>query len=180
MRRVLAAYQAMLAKQPFLTQVAQTSLIMGVGDFIAQKFLEKKPFSQYEISRTLGFCFVGATVVAPWLTVWYRTLHRIVKPSKFAPLQKMLMDQILMAPNFTFAIVTSLNLVTGKSFHQAIAETKTTYVDIMKANYCLWPFAQLVNFYMMPLNYQVLFVQVVSVGWNSYISYKTQAKHEKK
>lgn len=90
------------------------------------------------------------------------------------------MDQILMAPNFTFAIVTSLNLVTGKSFHQAIAETKTTYVDIMKANYCLWPFAQLVNFYMMPLNYQVLFVQVVSVGWNSYISYKTQAKHEKK
>ncbi|XP_026481740.1 protein sym-1-like [Ctenocephalides felis] len=87
MRRVLAAYQAMLAKQPFLTQVAQTSLIMGVGDFIAQKFLEKKPFSQYEISRTLGFCFVGATVVAPWLTVWYRTLHRIVKPSKFAPLK---------------------------------------------------------------------------------------------
>lgn len=63
MQRILAAYQSFLAKQPFATQVIQTSIIMGFGDFIAQKAIEKRTFKQYEFRRTLGFCLVGGTVV---------------------------------------------------------------------------------------------------------------------
>ncbi|KAG9980650.1 hypothetical protein KCU78_g21604, partial [Aureobasidium melanogenum] len=38
-------------------------------------------------------------------------------------------------------------------------------------NWMLWPFVQAVNFKFVPLQHRVLVVNVVSLGWNCYLSY---------
>lgn len=48
---------------------------------------------------------------------------------------------------------------------------KKAYVPGLKANWALWPAVQFANFTYVPLQYQVLVVNVVSLGWNCFLSY---------
>jgi protein Mpv17 len=42
---------------------------------------------------------------------------------------------------------------------------------VIQANFALWIPAQIVNFSLVPLNYQVLFGNVVALLWNVYLSW---------
>ena len=36
------------------------------------------------------------------------------------------------------------------------------------ANWKLWPAVQFINFYLIPLNYQLLFLNVIAIGWTAF------------
>ena len=58
------------------------------------------------------------------------------------------------------------------------------YVEALKKNWILWPPVQTLNFTVVPLEHRVLVVNVVSLGWNCYLSWVnsqgSQPKEEKK
>uniref|UniRef100_A0A914E7W0 Mpv17-like protein n=1 Tax=Acrobeloides nanus TaxID=290746 RepID=A0A914E7W0_9BILA len=43
---------------------------------------------------------------------------------------------------------------------------------VLIANYKIWPFVQFINMSLMPLHLRLVFVQVVSIFWNMYLSYE--------
>lgn len=51
------------------------------------------------------------------------------------------------------------------------AKLEANYVPALTANYMIWPFVQLVNFKFVPLHHRVLFVNLISIGWNCYLSF---------
>jgi len=48
---------------------------------------------------------------------------------------------------------------------------KSTYTMALTKNWMVWPWVQLTNFKFTPLEHRVLVVNVVSLGWNCYLSY---------
>lgn len=77
-------------------------------------------------------------------------------------------DQLLFAPTFIGVFLSSMAVLEGTSPRDKLDRN---YASALKANYYIWPAVQGVNFTLVPLHHRVLFVNVVSIGWNCYLSY---------
>lgn len=173
---------------------------MGTGDFLAQTVIEKQKLSQLDYARTLRFFAIGFCVAVsssfhfisieikmmcffllqkgPGLRKWYGTLDaKCTATSKLGrTAQKVFIDQIVFAPIFLACLLSMI----GYSQHQDVGKVKeklqNDYPDILIANYSVWPWVQIINFSIIPLNYQVLWTQTFAVFWNIYFSWRTNLK----
>lgn len=106
--------------------------------------------------------------------MWYSFLNKKIGTSgKAVAMKKVVVDQFVFAPTFLLFLVGSLSYMQCNDVQLVSEDLQRNYPDILKTNYYLWPWVQMVNFYMVPFQYQVLVVQVVAVFWNTYLSWKT-------
>jgi len=54
---------------------------------------------------------------------------------------------------------------------QTWQRTKAVYVETYIADCVVWPPLQLINFSFVPLKYQVLYVNVANLFWNTFLSF---------
>ncbi|XP_048236703.1 protein sym-1-like [Haliotis rufescens] len=72
--------------------------------------------------------------------------------------------------------LTGMAAFRGDSFHDIKQKVKQDYLTILMTNYKVWPAAQLINFYLIPLQHRVLFVNFVALGWNTYMAWMSEKK----
>lgn len=174
MATLVKSYKRFLTKFPFGVQAIQTGLLMGAGDLIAQTAVEGKSFNEINIKRLGQFTFIGTCFVGPPLRFWYGLLDKSLgSNTKTSALKKVFVDQVIFAPFFLATILGVIGIVQGNSIEDIKRKLDHDYMDVLKNNYKLWPAVQLCNFYLVPLQYQVLTVQCVAVFWNTYISWKS-------
>ncbi|XP_072376952.1 mitochondrial inner membrane protein Mpv17 [Diabrotica undecimpunctata] len=168
-------YSGLLKTNFVLVQSVQSGILCGSGDVIAQVVAERKSLKNIDLHRTGCFLVLGSCFIGPVITVWYRYLSRkLGDKGKFVALKKVAADQLLFVPPFQIALISTINTIQGRNLEFTKEQLKLKYTDILIANYKLWPAVQIVNFYLVPLNYQVLLVQCVALFWNAYVSWKTQ------
>ncbi|XP_059611248.1 protein Mpv17 [Phlebotomus argentipes] len=179
-RQLSSGYQKALAKYPLLTQSVQTGILMASGDLIAQTVVEKTSINKLDYLRTGQFFAIGLCMAGPGLRFWYGILDRHIhgRSVKIRTLKKVALDQLVFAPVFMMAFLGVVGAMKGQQLPQIEEKIRADYVDILKTNYCIWPWVQLANFSVVPLNYQVLVVQFVAIFWNTYLSWKTNKGHE--
>ncbi|XP_014229108.1 protein Mpv17 [Trichogramma pretiosum] len=174
MSNILRAYKQLIVKYPLGMQALQAGALMGLGDQFAQNLVERKSFKELNFDRTAKFFAIGFCIAGPATRTWYGILDRYFG-SKGATtvIKKVACDQFLFAPAFIVVLLSAIGLSQGKNIHELKGTLENEYPEILYNNYKLWPWVQLVNFYIVPLNYQVLVVQFVALIWNAYISYRT-------
>jgi protein Mpv17 len=90
----------------------------------------------------------------------------------------MLIDQTFFAPFIIASFFTFTTALEGKSPSQIHDKLKENFLPSLKANYFLWPAAQLINFTFVPTHLAVLYVSGVSVVWNTWLCYtSSKGKH---
>ncbi|GLG92849.1 PXMP2/4 family protein 2 [Gryllus bimaculatus] len=150
----------------------QAGAVMGTGDFIAQKFVEKKDV--LDTRRLATFAGLGTFFVGPIQSTWFRFLNSKV-PFHWPPVQrglvKMVVDQATMAPTMVATVMSLLELRLGSGTLSGVKEElQNKYPTIMGNGYKVWPAVQALNFTFTPVQYQVLVTQLVGVAWNAYFS----------
>lgn len=128
-----------------------------------------------KISAYLVQSWITTILQGPLLSVWYRLLHNYVgSGGKSVALKKVALDQICFAPVCLAGFLVCVDTLQRKSFDDTKKSFRDKYPDILIANYKLWPAVQLINFYFVPLHFQVLYAQMVALFWNTYICFKTR------
>ncbi|KAL2256324.1 hypothetical protein VTK26DRAFT_1850 [Humicola hyalothermophila] len=167
---MLRWYQARLVARPLLTQAITTSILFAVGDITAQQIVEKKTVEKHDIARTGRMALYGGVVFGPAAATWFKFLQRHVnlRSPNATMLARVAVDQGVFAPTFIGVFLSSMAVLEGTAPREKL---ERNYAAALTSNYMLWPFVQMVNFKLVPLEHRVLFVNVISIGWNCYLSY---------
>ena len=81
-----------------------------------------------------------------------------------------------MAPTFVPLFTAMLYCLEGRP-QEIIPSLKEIYVEVMLTNYKLWIPMQLLNFGLIPVQYQVLMSNITALVWNTYLSYINRAEN---
>ncbi|XP_065366311.1 mpv17-like protein [Calliphora vicina] len=157
----------------YLPECYRAAGIMAAGDILAQTVVEKKEFKNLDYVRTIKYSSLGFLFVGPVLKYWFGLLDRsiTIKQQRLQrTVKKVLVDQAIMAPALNLSITALVGLINEESSDTIKERIKVQYPDIMKNNYIFWPAIQMVNFSIVPLKYQVVFVQLIAVVWNCFVS----------
>ncbi|KAJ3502402.1 hypothetical protein NM208_g16735 [Fusarium decemcellulare] len=128
------------------------------------------PFDFERLTRFMayGFC------MAPVQFKWFRFLERIfpiTKTSAFGPaMKRVAFDQLIFAPFGLGVFFTTMTIAEGGGRRAISNKLRDMYIPTLKANYCVWPAVQIVNFRLMPVQYQLPFVSTIGIAWTAYLS----------
>uniref|UniRef100_A0A914Z0S9 Uncharacterized protein n=1 Tax=Panagrolaimus superbus TaxID=310955 RepID=A0A914Z0S9_9BILA len=164
--------RSLAAKKSFFLQITASGALAGTSDILCQKLVEKRDTINFK--RAAGFAAVVSFCVAPLCYKWYQVIERTfpaVGPKWKLAIKRMTMDQIIGAPFFSSLILFNLNMIETRSIKTSVAKTADIVPAVLLTNYKFWPFIQMVNLAVIPIQYRVVMVQFCSIFWNMYISY---------
>ncbi|RDW85805.1 hypothetical protein BP5796_04130 [Coleophoma crateriformis] len=133
----------------------------------------------FDFERTTRFMAYGF-MMAPVQLKWFQFLTRafpITKTSAFGPsMKRMAMDQLVFAPVGIAVFFTAMSLAEGASRRQITHKLRDMYLPTLKANYMVWPLVQVINFRVMPVQFQLPFVSTIGIAWTAYLSLSNAAE----
>lgn len=165
-------------KYLFYTNVTISVTLSGVGDFLEQHYeLYTKESDKYDIKRTIHMASSGASV-GVLCHHWYKVLDKFIIGRTWANvMKKLFLDQIFFSPIMILTFFGSLALFEEKPLDNFKNEVNEKFVMLYKAEWYIWPPAQLINFFFLPTKYRVLYDNTISLGFDVYCS---QVKHGNK
>ncbi|KAF2235281.1 hypothetical protein EV356DRAFT_500499 [Viridothelium virens] len=167
---MLRWYQAKLARRPLLTQAVTSAVLFATGDVLAQQAVEKRGAKNHDFARTARMTLYGGAIFGPAATLWYsflqRRIHFPTRPN-LQILAQVGCDQCIFAPTNAAVFLSSMTFLEGGDVG---AKLRSTWGTVVAMNWVVWPWVQGVNFKLVPLQHRVLVVNVVSLGWNCYLS----------
>ncbi|KGL77185.1 Mpv17-like 2, partial [Tinamus guttatus] len=116
--------------------------------------------------------------MGPLMHYWYLWLDGAFPASGFKSirtvLKKVLIDQLVASP--ALGVWYFLGKSAATRLMAALLKAERAHAAAARgagdaADWCVWPAAQLLNFLFLPPKYRVAYVNVVTLGWDTYLSY---------
>lgn len=154
-----------------------SSTLGGLGDLLEQQYeIIYHEIETWNKTRTRNMAISGGSsgVVCHY---WYMFLDtHLPGRSLKQVLKKVVADQLVCSPVSISLFFISLAILESKSFKDFEEEVKNKFWKLYWAEWVVWPSAQFINFYILPLKYRVLYDNTISLGYDIYASHVVKRK----
>lgn len=137
-----------------------------------------QPFDFERLTRFMSYGFLMAPIQFLWfgrLTKWFPIAD---KGGNVQALKRVAMDQLIFAPVGLSCFFTFMTVTEGGGRKEIVTKFQDIYIPTLRANYILWPAVQIINFRLMPLQFQIPFVSTVGIAWTAYLSLTNSSEDE--
>mmetsp|Transcript_11050 Transcript_11050/g.32022 ORF Transcript_11050/g.32022 Transcript_11050/m.32022 type:complete len:297 (-) Transcript_11050:25-915(-) len=183
-------YLRSCAEKPFRAKGLTSATIAALGDVIAQQIERRSSSSSssdkaFSASRVATFFFCNMLFTGPFIHLWYtfldvvgqqmdRRLQRVTNLKK--TVAQVFLDQTLgtfvFFPLYIFVYNVFESVIQLRRLpvmSHATDKCRKLMWGIIKTQYRVFPFSNMINFGLVPLELRVLFTSTVSLFWNIYL-----------
>ena len=164
--------QRLFSKYLLATNLLVSACFSGVGDITEQIFEITASYQDtWNKQRTLRLAMTGLPVglISHYWYIYldkhyYHMTHKTI-------FKKVFLSQIIFSPICIFVFFVTLGILNRSSKEEIVNNLATKGKRVYCIEWIVWPPASLINFYLVPLRYRVLYDNIVSFGFDVYNSY---------
>lgn len=90
---------------------------------------------------------------------------------------KLLADQLVFSVLYPLFFMTVMGYLTGEDWKKISKKIKEKFWTIYMTDLVVWPPLQIINFSLVPLHLQPIFVNVLNIFWNAFLCYQMGDSH---
>ncbi|XP_033636457.1 mpv17-like protein 2 isoform X2 [Asterias rubens] len=129
------------------------------------------PVPAFNWTRTGRMLTIGI-LLGPLNHYWYLGLDRFLPGIKGRTIaKKILLDEIIASPVMTSIFFVGMGLLEGKTWAESVNVLKKKFLTVYMVDICVWPPVQAVNFFFVPPNLRVIYVNVFILLWDVFLSF---------
>ncbi|PSK37438.1 Protein sym1 [Elsinoe australis] len=128
------------------------------------------PFDFERLTRFMAYGFLMAPLQHKWFGFLSSTFPLSKTSATSAAMKRVAFDQLLFAPVGLAAFFTFMTVAEGGTMRDVKKKFTDVYVPALKANYMVWPAVQMLNFRVIPIQFQIPFVSTIGIAWTAYLS----------
>lgn len=164
----------LFGKYFLMTNIAISTTFSGIGDVIEQ-YIERaflsSPANCWDYVRTLKLSATGLPIgfISHF---WYLHLDkRYTTKTHTNVFKKILLSQLIYAPVCILVFFLTLSVLNRQSARELHANLVSKGQRLYIVDWIFWPPVSLVNFYLVPLRYRLLYENIISIGFDTFNSY---------
>ena len=129
------------------------------------------PFDFERLTRFMAYGFIMSPVQFHWFAFLSRSFPVAKGASATVPaFKRVACDQLIFAPVSLACFFTFMTVAEGGGRRAVSRKLQDIYLPALKANWIIWPAVQILNFRVIPLQFQIPFVSTVGIVWTAYLS----------
>ncbi|KAK6815915.1 hypothetical protein RU639_009260 [Aspergillus parasiticus] len=136
------------------------------------------PFDFERLTRFMSYGFFMAPIQFKWFGFLSRAFPLTKKNPTIPALKRVAVDQFLFAPFGLVCFFTFMTLAEGGGRRALTRKFQDVYLPTLKANFVLWPAVQVLNFRVVPIQFQIPFVSSVGIAWTAYLSLTNSSEED--
>ncbi|XP_034955197.1 peroxisomal membrane protein 2 [Zootoca vivipara] len=170
-QKLLARYLLLLRLYPVLTKAVSSAVLSALGSFLAQIVEKNQKKRGLDLAGPLRFFIYGFFFTGPLSHYFYLYLERWFPSDVPVSIAKrLLLDRLVVAPAFLVLYYFVMNLLEGKDTSAFVKRMKSSYWTSLKMNWKVWTPVQFINLNYVPMQFQVLFGNLVALFWFAYLA----------
>eukprot|EP00071_Canis_lupus_P017546 XP_013963502.2 peroxisomal membrane protein 2 [Canis lupus familiaris] len=152
-----------------------SGILSALGNFLAQmieKKREKENCSQkLDVSGPLRYAIYGFFFTGPLNHFFYLFMEHWIPPEvPLAGVKRLLLDRLLFAPAFLLLFFLIMNFLEGRETAAFAVQIRRSFWPALCMNWRVWTPVQFININYVPLQFRVLFANLVSLFWYIYLA----------
>lgn len=164
-----AAYEKQLESSPLLTKGMTSFIGFGIGDLLAQCFIDKVDAIDWK--RVAKLSSFGLLLHGPTGHYFYNFLDSKIPGTGAAQVfSKVFIDQVLWNPIFGVFFFGYVSTFDGMKPAETVARIKSDLMTAVTGSWKVWPLAHAINFRFVPTEQRLLYINTIQIFYNMFLS----------